>query len=140
MTHYGHLIQSKGEYIAGPVPELVVEGHEAVFEKPVEVIIPHCVRTERTGAIRVFRGNEGEFEVSFSLLILGSRWPLATLVFASPNPVWRAQMVPRFATLPIPFYILVEDMLIIMPKFLLKCRKLHRLLCNISKFLLGLVQ
>ena len=83
MTHYGHLIQSKGEYIAGPVPELVVEGHEAVFEKPVEVIIPHCVRTERTGAIRVFRGNEGEFEVSFSLLI-ANKFKFIVSIFPDP--------------------------------------------------------
>ena len=35
--------------------------------------------------------------------ILGSRWPLAILVFASPKPLWRGQMVPRYATMRIPF-------------------------------------
>ena len=60
-----------------------MEGHEAVFEKPVEVIIPHCVRTERTGAIRVFRGNEGEFEVSFSLLI-ANQFKFVVSIFPDP--------------------------------------------------------
>ena len=70
LKEYGHLMQSESDYIAGPVAELVVEKDEAIFKKPVELTIPHCVRRDKTSAVRVLCGTDRDFEViiSFSLL------------------------------------------------------------------------
>ena len=67
LTKYNHLMRSRDEYVAGPVPELVVEGAEAVFEEPVEISIPHCVRTDKTSAVRVLSGTSRDFEVIIGL-------------------------------------------------------------------------
>ena len=71
LKEYNHLMQSKDDYIAGPVPELVIEGGETQFQKPVQVIIPHCVTPGWTQTIRVLRGSGTLFEVNvLSLYIM----------------------------------------------------------------------
>ena len=70
LNDYGHLIQSKGDFIAGPVAELVVEGDEAVFEKPVEILIPHCIKPNKSRTVRVLYGTDRDFKVIVILLIV----------------------------------------------------------------------
>ena len=70
LKEYNHLMQSESDYIAGPVAELVVEKDEAIFEKPVELTIPHCVRTNKTSAVRVLCGTDRDFEVIISFPFL----------------------------------------------------------------------
>ena len=62
LKDYNNLLQPN-EYIAGPVTELRVEEYEAKFKKPVEVVMPHCIRNGKKRSVRVLEGNGQDFQV-----------------------------------------------------------------------------
>ena len=74
LTDYNHLMRSKYEYVAGPVPEVEVVGGKAVFEKPVEIIIPHCLNLSKTSAVRVLSGTGKDFQVTEMVLCISKTW------------------------------------------------------------------
>ena len=62
LTDFNHCMQTKDDYIAGPVTQFCVEG-TGHFEKNVEIVIPHCIRRANMHTVRVLCGSGKVFRV-----------------------------------------------------------------------------
>ena len=89
LNEYTHLVRSKHEYIAGPVPEFIVVGEKAVFEKPVEILISQPKRLGKNTAVRVLSGTETDYQVIKSIFYIPNTW-------ANFMVTWETYLMPIF--------------------------------------------